>query len=98
MHQHDVGRADDACDRRDVANEIEIELVVDRRVDRVRWSDQEERIAIRSSGTVFKVTPSGTTVLHSFGGNDGANPVAGLIADASGNLYGTTEFGGASGN
>jgi uncharacterized repeat protein (TIGR03803 family) len=50
------------------------------------------------NGTVFKVTPSGTTVLHSFGGNDGANPVAGLIADAAGNLYGTTEFGGASGN
>jgi uncharacterized repeat protein (TIGR03803 family) len=47
-------------------------------------------------GTVFKLTPSGTrTVLHSFtGGNDGASPVAGLIADAAGNLYGTTELGG----
>jgi hypothetical protein len=34
-------------------------------------------------------------VLYRFtGGSDGANPVAGLIADASGNLYGTTEFGG----
>ncbi len=51
-------------------------------------------------GTVFKVTPGGTeTVLHSFTGgpSDGANPRAGLIADSSGNLYGTTEFGGASG-
>ncbi len=39
------------------------------------------------------------TVLHSFmGGNsDGANPKARLIADTSGNLYGTTEFGGAFG-
>jgi uncharacterized repeat protein (TIGR03803 family) len=51
-------------------------------------------------GTVFKVTPSGTeTVLHSFtdGGSDGADPLAGLIADASGNLYGTTDSGGVHG-
>ena len=33
---HDDGHADDARDRRDVADEIEIELVVERRVDRVR--------------------------------------------------------------
>ena len=35
IHHHDMGRADDARDRRDVADEIEIELVVERRVDRV---------------------------------------------------------------
>lgn len=36
-------------------------------------------------------------VLYSFGASstDGANPNAGLIMDAGGNLYGTTEFGGA---
>ena len=50
-------------------------------------------------GTVFKLTPSATppwteTLLYSFSGNDGASPVAGLIADAAGNLYGTTQFGG----
>jgi uncharacterized repeat protein (TIGR03803 family) len=50
-------------------------------------------------GTVFALTPSGTeTVLHSFtGGDDGGYPAAGLIADASGNLYGTTGFGGDAG-
>jgi uncharacterized repeat protein (TIGR03803 family) len=51
-------------------------------------------------GTVFKLTPGGTeTVLYIFtGGSDGANPFAGLIADSSGNLYGTTCCGGASRN
>jgi uncharacterized repeat protein (TIGR03803 family) len=51
-------------------------------------------------GTVFELTQSkdgGWTekILHSFNGKDGDYPVAGLILDKSGNLYGTTEFGGA---
>ena len=48
-------------------------------------------------GTVFKLSPSGTeTVLYSFtGGSDGGTPRAGLIADSSGNLYGTTYQGAA---
>jgi uncharacterized repeat protein (TIGR03803 family) len=52
------------------------------------------------AGTVFKLTPTGTeTVLYPFtGGSDGAYPQAGLIADGSGNLYGTTNSGGESGN
>jgi uncharacterized repeat protein (TIGR03803 family) len=51
-------------------------------------------------GTVFKLDASGAeTVLHSFGGAaDGANPTARVILDASGNLYGTTAFGGAFGH
>jgi len=49
-------------------------------------------------GTVFEVSAGGTeTILHSFAkkGNDGRGPSAGLIMDASGNLYGTTDLGGA---
>jgi uncharacterized repeat protein (TIGR03803 family) len=48
-------------------------------------------------GTVFKVDTAGKeTVLHSFGGSpaDGAQPIAGLIRDTAGNLYGTTLVGG----
>jgi uncharacterized repeat protein (TIGR03803 family) len=47
-------------------------------------------------GTVFKLDPSGNeTVLYAFtGGADGAGPVAGVIQDAAGNLYGTTANGG----
>jgi hypothetical protein len=47
-------------------------------------------------GVVFKVTPNSKggwkgTTLHSFLDHPGAEPVAGLIFDAAGNLYGTTE-------
>jgi uncharacterized repeat protein (TIGR03803 family) len=48
------------------------------------------------NGTVFKLAPDGTeTVLYSFrGGNDGWDPVAGVVMDKTGNLYGTTFSGG----
>jgi len=51
-------------------------------------------------GTVFELSPVEgggwtETVLYSFqGGNDGEYPRAGLIFDAAGNLYGTTQDGG----
>jgi uncharacterized repeat protein (TIGR03803 family) len=46
-------------------------------------------------GTVYKVTPAGVeTVLYSFNQTDGANPVAALVRDSKGNLYGTTQSGG----
>jgi uncharacterized repeat protein (TIGR03803 family) len=49
-------------------------------------------------GAVFKLIPAGTeTVIYSFKGDqlgDGANPLAGLVMDKQGNLYGTTGWGG----
>jgi uncharacterized repeat protein (TIGR03803 family) len=51
-------------------------------------------------GTVFELTPATSgnwklTTLYSFkSGTDGQNPRGGLIFDASGNLYGTTRYGG----
>jgi uncharacterized repeat protein (TIGR03803 family) len=48
-------------------------------------------------GVVFKLTGKQLTVLHSFKGPpDGAIPVAGVIMDSEGNLYGTTNGGGES--
>jgi uncharacterized repeat protein (TIGR03803 family) len=52
-----------------------------------------------SLGTVWTVSADGNeTVLHSFAGGitDGEYPLAGVIVDASGNIYGNTETGGAS--
>jgi len=51
-------------------------------------------------GTVFKLASDGTeTILYSFAGSsDGGYPWANVIADESGNLYGTTVNGGIRGN
>src|SRR5215467_9587988 len=46
VHHHDVGISHDARDRRDVANEIKVELVAQGRVDRVEATDQEQRVAV----------------------------------------------------
>jgi hypothetical protein len=55
-------------------------------------------------GKAFKLTPNqdgswSEKLLYSFTGNpkDGANPLAGLVADSNGNLYGTTAYGGSGG-
>jgi uncharacterized repeat protein (TIGR03803 family) len=52
-----------------------------------------------NNGTVFEL-PAGSrtvTVLASFNGSNGQNPVCSLLLDSSGNLYGTTTGGGSSG-
>jgi len=54
----------------------------------------------KSNGTVFELSPSAggawtEKIIYTFaGGNDGANPSAGLIIDLTGNLYGTAMNGG----
>lgn len=51
-------------------------------------------------GTVYRLTPNSDgswieTIIYNFaGGPDGVEPVAGLILDGDGNLYGTTQYGG----
>src|SRR5580698_9512706 len=57
-----------------------------------------------NSGTVFRLSPEGDgtwteTILYSFRGGvgnstDGAGPLAGVVFDSAGNLYGTTAGGG----
>jgi uncharacterized repeat protein (TIGR03803 family) len=51
-------------------------------------------------GTVYELSPSSSgwneTILYNFSNNgDGGFPLAGLLLDSAGNLYGTTEVGGA---
>lgn len=47
-------------------------------------------------GTVFEFTASGQmNTLYAFtGDSDGSNPLAGVVRDSQGNLYGTTPYGG----
>jgi uncharacterized repeat protein (TIGR03803 family) len=48
-------------------------------------------------GVVFELDAGGNfSVLHTFGGTDGASPDSILLFDAAGNLYGTTIYGGSS--
>ena len=55
---------------------------------------------VNGSGTVFEIAKTSTgyasalTTLVNFNGTNGATPEAGLIADAAGNLFGTTAYGG----
>ena len=49
-----------------------------------------------NQGTVFRISPDGNeSVLHSFAGVGGlADPLAGILLDVEGNLYGTTYYDG----
>ena len=46
-------------------------------------------------GVVFKVSGSEETVLHAFVGSDGRNPVSPVMLNNRGDIFGTTEWGGA---
>jgi uncharacterized repeat protein (TIGR03803 family) len=47
------------------------------------------------AGVIFKLSPDGTYIIvHFFTGTDGFAPVAGLMSDSKGNLFGTTADGG----
>ena len=58
-----------------------------------------QRGGVSNKGTIFELVNNGgvytLTTLVSFNGNDGAGPTAGLIEDRAGNLFGTTNAGGA---
>jgi uncharacterized repeat protein (TIGR03803 family) len=48
---------------------------------------------------VFELSPTArgpwaATALHTFEGSDGYEPLSAVVADATGNLYGTTQLGG----
>jgi uncharacterized repeat protein (TIGR03803 family) len=52
---------------------------------------------------IFELSPTGggswtETVLYRFDGPDGEFPSQGLVFDDAGNIYGTTEYGGAYGD
>jgi uncharacterized repeat protein (TIGR03803 family) len=63
------------------------------------YGTDEDGAKCGGCGVAFKLDAAGNpTLLHSFGGDgDGFMPMANLIRDSSGNLYGTTEFGGITG-
>jgi len=50
-------------------------------------------------GTIFKITSQGVlTPVHHFDGNDGSNPIGGLVEAGKGTFYGTAAYGGANGD
>jgi uncharacterized repeat protein (TIGR03803 family) len=59
----------------------------------------QNSVCTSGCGVVFEIDVTGREkILHRFtGGVDGAAPVGGVIRDSAGNLYGTTEMGGAAG-
>src|SRR5262249_36031222 len=46
MYHDDKGHADDARDRRDITHEIEIDVGIERRIDRILITNQEKRVSI----------------------------------------------------
>jgi uncharacterized repeat protein (TIGR03803 family) len=65
------------------------------------WGGSGTNCGSVGCGVIFELAPASNgawteSVVHSFNGTDGSDPVGNLAIDGSGNLYGTTEFGGSS--
>jgi uncharacterized repeat protein (TIGR03803 family) len=60
----------------------------------VRWLLLEVPVVLAISASSLSQT---FTVLHTFTGDDGSSPYAGVTVDRAGNLYGTTKYGGIAG-
>jgi uncharacterized repeat protein (TIGR03803 family) len=54
-------------------------------------------VIFQQADTILEVPDTPPTVIYAFNGPDGAHPNGSLVADASGNLYGTTRAGGSGG-
>ena len=46
------------------------------------------------NGSIYRISGSNTTILHSFNGPDGQFPIGGVVEGTDGNIYGTTSSGG----
>ena len=46
------------------------------------------------NGSIYRISGSTSTIVHSFSGPDGQFPIGGLVEGSDGNLYGTTTAGG----
>lgn len=59
------------------------------------WGTTSAHAAGGGSGTIFKISASGTySQVHSFGGATGSGPTGALVLGADGRLYGVTDIGG----
>lgn len=59
------------------------------------FAAHSRQLASRSSPTPnYNIYAWNLTVLHNFNGTDARVPLAGVVTDANGNLYGTTTYGG----
>lgn len=48
----------------------------------------------KSAGTIYRITGTTATTIHTFDGPHGSFPIGGLVQGSDGNLYGTTTSGG----